>query len=923
MSHRSNIVSASAGLVSRPLFVTSLVASLAASTMVGCSWDGASSASRPKANGSQYWTQNRAALADANIDPAAQKGRYDEAWFERAGSEEQLPEWYVAEAKLRVNELETERAEAHGEYVAQRADRSRKFAHLDAGLQDAFSREQMAVADAEHLAETYASDAQRVLALVSAREAEIENQANLGDAQIRATIREREAEYEKLRSEAVKGWDQAQAQHQRMKAERTKVANDGHAEIEDMIKIADMTERRTHAKLDAIRAEVQAVSRQSEARGDDLEQQIASASDRIEAQTSRLREQASALEDQSHATAQELRARAAALESGKTGANYEHQVAAADLDFQKVQADAEHLQQKSNATKSEVEAELERRFAFADKFLQVAEANYQQERAAIERERTHGLADVSVMRARADRLEREARADFILAQAQAKAASLREEAAHLSELADAEFEKVRAEAESEAARIQSQVMNQLAEQIKNGQVTFNNREQFQTDLGSDSPAPAPADVATVPTVVEPGHVAAFKTALGEAAMLRAQANAAERTIMADFQEFSTKVETQWATAQARHDEMIAEAQAFQVQGGVNVEELASNAETMIQTGEAEMGFSKADASSIKKEIEAAIINLRAEADATLAKADAAVTQLLSEAKVVQTAGDAEIQSLKARLNAVNRRGSAKVRQLRAEANSLETTQGALIAQMRQEIRSARAILESELARLDQAAESFIQIGEATYEETVASADSFNAKTKALVEQMYAENDAARLAAKADVEHLRTIARADEKIGLGQIERMLAQAEAETNIYASFDTARRAALDAQGRVAEAQLASSLAKSDAREDTVKAVFDTRLASVKADRNRAFARQFVTEAQRNARIAQATAAADAYRQLSSDAIAQLQDKRSKFETAAQQNWDSRLAMPERLLTDPSAGESWNSTTRQIGVASVPLED
>jgi len=484
MSTHNHDVSSSE-LVRRPLFVTSLVATLAAGTMVGCSWTGSSESRSDRAfQGSQYWNTTRAQLADASIDPASTAGRYDAAWFDRTGAENQLPDWYVAEAKLGTAELETQRAEAHANYLAEQANRAQQYANLDADLQQSFTKEQLVAADADALAEVNASEAHKLLALVSAREAEIENQANLGDAVIRATIREREAEYDKLRSESGKEWEQSQAEHQLMVAQRRQVLEDGQAEIQDMIKIADMTESRTRSKLSAIRAEAGAIEEQTGARVDDLEQQIASATSRVKAQSSQLRQQASALEEQAHATAAELRARAEALESGKTGADFEHQVAAAELDFQKVRADAAQLTQKAAATQSQVEAEVERRYAFAEKHLQVAEADFQQQRAGIERERTHGLADVSVMRARADRLEREARADFVLAQAQAHASALREEAAHLSELADAEFEKIRAEAESEAAQIQSEVIATLATQIRNGQVVFPNRERFQTDLAA-------------------------------------------------------------------------------------------------------------------------------------------------------------------------------------------------------------------------------------------------------------------------------------------------------------------------------------------------------------------------------------------------------------------------------------------------------
>ncbi len=910
-------------LVRRPVFVTSLVASLALGGLTGCSWDGASkSSSRAHVNtsNSQYWQSTQADLADATIEPEV--GRYNTAWYETTGSQENLPEWYVAEAKLQTNDLETRRAEAQASYVAAEAGRAQGYAQLDAKLQAAFAREQAAVADADALSESFASEGERLFALVAAHEAAIENEANMGDALIRATITEREAEFEKFRADAIRGWEQAQAQHGLMVAQRTKVLEDGQAEISGMMKIADMTEARTNAKLAALRSESDAVEQQAFARVNSLDTQITTAEQRFGAQARQLRTQAHAIEDQSVATAAELNARADALESGKAGADYQHRLESADLDFKQTQAEALRLTQQAQAAEGEVLAEVERRLAFAEKFLQIAEAEHQHQRAAAERQRQHGLADVSVMRARADRLEREARADFVLAQAQAYASALREEALQMNELAESQFEQVRAEAEAEAAAIQAEVLDTLASQFAAGNMTFD-RDRYMAQVDSDAPVPSVPNIASIPGVVEPGHVASFKTALGETAMLRAQADAFERSLLADFQENTAHVETNLTIAQAEFDEMVAGIEAFSTQGELSMSDLAHNAANMIVTGDAELDYAKADADSIKKELQAAIMNLRAEAEATTVKGEASVTQLLSEANVVETSGEAEVQALIARRDAIQRRGNATVRQIVAEANALQTTQDAMIAQMRQEVQSAKSILNAELARLDQAAESFLQIGEATYEEGLASADSFNAKTAALVEQMYAENDAVRLAAKADIEHMRTIARADELIGEGQVQRLLAQAEAETNIAASFDTARRAAIDAGARVSEAQLASALTKTDAQEDTIKSVFDARLASVKADRNRAFARQFVNDAQREARIAQAQAAADAYRQLSSDALAQLQDKRVRFENAAQENWDSRLALPTRLLTDESAGESWNATTGVIGVAEVPLED
>ena len=79
MSTTNNREHASAGLTSRPLFVTSLVAGLAMSTMVGCSWTGSSNSQARYSSGSQYWTATRASLSDQTIDPASTTGQSNTA----------------------------------------------------------------------------------------------------------------------------------------------------------------------------------------------------------------------------------------------------------------------------------------------------------------------------------------------------------------------------------------------------------------------------------------------------------------------------------------------------------------------------------------------------------------------------------------------------------------------------------------------------------------------------------------------------------------------------------------------------------------------------------------------------------------------------------------------------------------------------
>ena len=887
-------------------------------TAVGC----ASSASRSVYTGSTNATR-LAQRSSVTVDPNESVGRYDPAWYVERATSEGLPPLWLGEAVQASVDTQAVRAGAISQRIASQAEENAALSQAEASLRQALGDEQIAVADAEGLRQSLDARLAELTTGVSARESAIESDARLNDALVQSMVEERQAEFEAMRSQAVKEFEQAQAEHERMIAERTQVEASGRTELTAMVKIADLTQRRAEQKVAALRAQAEAVHQQTEARVADVSQQIQSLTEQIGAESSRLRAAASAHKVEGGATNAALLAKAESL-AARDG---EHEVSMKTVDAESALAKAKarfaEAQQQSDAVIGETKASMERMQAEAEKFRLVTDADYQQQIAATKRFREHNLADVFVQRARAERTEREARDEFVKAQAEAIAQAGREEAAHLTDLAQKQFDELKAQAEADAARIRAEVVAAVAQQMAQGATDLPGKSAGagstrpatskkhknanapananppgpatpEQEAFAQTPAPAQPNVPAKPAVVEPEHVAAFRIALAESTRLRAQADAKERSILATYNERSQKLEAWRRQQETRHGQMIAEVGAFAQQAAVKAQSIRDKADKSLRLAQAEHDSAISEAEAFRLDTQAQITNIRAEAQRVLEESLAESSRMLAQAEALDAGGSAELRALEAQRDAAQKRGDAEARSLIAEAAAVETGQGAQVAQMRQEITSAQRILNAELNRLAQAAESFIQIAQASYDEAVTISDAFAEKTQIVSERMTIDNEVTRKIALAGVDHQRNLVNAEELAGQAEVERRLAHAAAGREQAEAADIARRAGVYAESQQVEASVNTTLATADARDENVRALFESRIASVQATRDRAFAQEYLSGAQRRARLAKAQAAAAAYRDLSSAAVALLSEKQQAFERSAKTNWDARLAMP-----------------------------
>ncbi|MCB9838119.1 MAG: hypothetical protein H6813_02170 [Phycisphaeraceae bacterium] len=908
-------------LVRRPIFITGLVAALAAGIGTGCSSTG--SKYGWNTSGRSYQNNEMAAMSSVRVDPETTRGAYDSQWFQQRASEVRLPAVWVSEAAQAVHEMESRRAMLEAQRINGAADRSEKLAYADAQRDHAMVEQAMRFADAQFLRDRFDAELSELDAYAMSQEKSIEDGARYNDSVIRATTQERQARFDTLRSSATSEFEQAAAQHERMLAERVAVEDSGWASISEMTRIADMTESRASSKVKALRTSGQTLQSQTSARVEELSQRMSSLRERVSTEVASLREQAGALKSQSFADADELVARAVEIETSDHEALYELTVKNAEQSFNKAKAEAVSHQAHADSMLTEVEAELTRRRSDAARFLGVAEADFNKNMQEIDTAHAGAIAEVEMLEKFAVTLELEAQGQYIAAEAAAVAGVELERATHQDDLAQKQFEAARAEAAAAATNLRAQIQQQIAQQLASGSVSLPEFVDPQNPMSSfDEYDPMLVNPSDAPAPFEPEHVAQFKTTLARAALVSAKARALETAADATFEQSRKNLAAWWTQKQAMHDRFLAEADAMEQKAVAKAEQMSAEAESMEDVGRAQHDRAMAEAEAIRKDALAQATALRAKAKSIKEKSMAGSTQLLAEANAREESGEAEIKSLKVQVESERTRGEARARECFAEADAVEQGQAAVVAQMRQEIRTAEQVLRAELVRLDQSADSFLQIAQATYEEAKAVANSYDAKTKIMATKMQADSEADYRYAMAGVEHLRNVNSAQELAAQAHVDRALAQAEFDRSGAEFTDSMRRAELEKQSRIASAQIESEKVKAGAMDVASVALFEARIAGVTADRDRAYAQAYLSEQSTIARRNQAIAAAAAYREISNAAVARMNSTRHEFEVAASENWDSRLAIPGALTQQDLDGSKWllQNASFDVDVAGVP---
>ncbi len=907
--------------------ITALVAALAAASMVGCQGAGGSNPHASYRAPSQGTQAERARLSGAHLDPSVATGMTPAGAYVEDAAAVGLPQQYLAEASTASTDTAARRAAAQSASLRADADRRQAMAEADAAHRASMTRNEVEHARAARMERVF--DAKlgemhaRAQSALVAGQIEAERREDILDA----TVKEWRSDVEVMRARAGTLWSRAQAEHDRMLAEREAVESRGLAHIAQMREVASRTQERADAKVRSLRTTAGTIEEQTRARIEELEQRLETTRERGVATVGDLRQQAASTWENGQAEATEFRARAEAIGEQDVDQTFALRISSAEADFESAQAEAERLYGNADALQEELDAEYTRRRADATTSMQIDHTDYRSALAAIDAFVEHGKSEVATMRVNADRIRSQARAEFRKAEYAARAAAIRETTSQAYVLAEEEAERLRAEAEAEAARVQADFFETLAERRARGEVTIPGRNVPETPAAtSEDGDPEFAQPADAAVRLDPKHVAAFKSALAESVKLREQADAKERDLYATAEERRAGFESWWEGRSAQHRTDLAEAEHDRDATLAKIERFRADAGAMLEQATAELDRARLNADAERRESIAAMTTMLAEADAVEKKAMARQTQLTVRADATERNADSEIRSLQVVLESTRQRGRAEASRLRAEADALEQSQRAVVAHMRKEIESAERILTSELAKLDQGAQSFIEVARADHDQNLAEVAMLEEIHEATRVEMAAANDTQRQLDLADVTYMQDVNTAQRLIAEASVQRLVANADAEFGLRTAEDTMARANIMARARMADATVEEQHTVADAEDHATRARFDARITSTIAERDRAYAAEYLEGMQGRFRTQQAAAVAAAYREMSHQALAALQEKTRDFNTAAQENWSSQLAMPSPMPR-PTSPEDLDRETERLfelpPLADVPVDD
>jgi hypothetical protein len=895
-----DIVSDLTGARAGRVLITTFVASLAAG-LGGCGSSGTEK-SDAAFNGSATFDAKHFAVAE--VDPNATSGLYDAAYYAEQGNRSGLPARWVAEAQDSTTALQAERAQAYANEINARSDELGRVAEADDFIQSALSERDVADAAARRMEEQFDAELGALVQRIDAQRLAFETEHRKNERVLETQVLEHEAFVEKLRGKADSNWAAALAEHEQMLAARDAVKTRGDATIAQMLRTAEMTEQRAFERVRALRVESGSVADQTAAEVSDLEQQIDTAEQQTEARVVELNQLAHTIEAESKARVSQILAQAESLES--EGADSSHRLTIVELhvDYNDQLEEANQLRDQAVQFGQNTEAEAQRRFAEAEENLELARVMFQEAVEGVSARLEQALARAEVTDAKADEFERSARSAFVAAEIEARVAAAREQAAHQRALAQSEFDKIRADANAEAQKAEAQLRAQIAKQARKGKVTVPaNTEGFSIDASAPTPEMARGTFKSSP--VKADRVAAFRIGLAKATQLRLEADAARTEARAAHDEENSDFTMWWEAKRAAHATTLAELQAFEKEAAARVDELLAQADGLAAAAEASRRRAEATADSSRKETIAQASLLRAEASAESRRATARIAQVLARVESVRRNGKAIVRNLEARRDATLRRGTAQTQQLLTEASALEQSEAAMVAQLFEQISSARKVLKAELRRLDQSSASFLAVARSDFNESLANADAIERIGIASAAEHSAAQIAERRRTDAEIRFMTDVARNNELIAQARVDRFLAGADAELGFAQADDLASRAGINADRRIAEAFVAERFAAADAREMSVLARFDRRVAQTEADRNRSFAQSFLRGEIQRTQAERAVAAAEAHRDLLNEAVARLDHAENTFNQTAQPDWDTRLAMPANFTTtvQPSA--------------------
>ncbi|GAB4386051.1 MAG: hypothetical protein Kow0022_14040 [Phycisphaerales bacterium] len=817
--------------------------------------------------------------ASVQISPDATAGRYETGFYASQAREHGAPLEWVNEANAQSAILKLKRAEAEGARVEAAANKAKAIAQADEMLAQAAALHQIAGFEAERQRTAQDVRFTQLEEEIRAHRALSDITQRSGQIEIAGVMSDLKGQVAMMQAEADAAWARAQVKCDRLHAEHDRVAEQGSAIIGQMNEQVDLLGKRADHMVASLEAQARATQERAQAEAQLLAQQSRSQLSAGQDRQKELMQQAEFVVQQASVESARLNAEASKIESSNIEGTFRSSMAQAEQSFAWAKTRAGELRQTAMERLNASTAEFTAARQAAESQFESESAAHQRTLDALTAEQRQVNASYSIAMAHAQDHEFDAREAFIRAEM-------------ASDTTGRPVSEVRASAE--------QAADELAAAYR------------ETSSG---------DPAAIDILSSTEHGDAFVRALAEADNMRSVAQSSYERSLADIASRRTQAEIAFENAHATYRNSKSAIAASESKTTSEIEQMFAEADALEQQAQRDFEQAKIDAESTRDQALARARELRAKAEAVVAAAEAKAAQLRSDSDAAWATAQAIAREIDQKREAVLAAAEAQSQQFLAQADLVRSDKARRIADLNDRIAASKELLDAELARLETVAKQKYEIASLEHEEAMLIASTFERIGTARVEALAAQNILAAEDRSNALAHTEQNLNTERDLVHTRIDNALAQADAAFDSFATEDALRRARANALEQIMLAYVEQQHATAEAEESTIVARFNSRLAQLQADRDRAYAQAYV-ERQR-AWTERATAGVNVPPPLSDSTLARLEAAASSIRQAAAEA-RSILETAQAQSVAQSGSDALEVTAPGDGeVANVPTDN
>ncbi|KAA0216941.1 MAG: hypothetical protein DYG94_02485 [Leptolyngbya sp. PLA3] len=818
--------------VASRIIITSLVSALAG-TLGACS--------TTTNTASQRSFNQTAELSSVQIAPDATVGRYDASFYSGQAREVNAPSEWVTEAVAQSSLLQLQRAKAEGARVEAAANRTASLAQADEMLAEAAALHQIAGFEAQR--QRTAQDirfnqleeeirAHRTLSEITQRSGQIEIGSVMSDLKGQVSM---------MTAEADAAWAAAQIECERLRAEHERVSAQGEAIIGQMNEQVQLVGQRADFKIASLEAQAQATVRRAEAEAQLLAQQARSQSSSGKDRQSELSQQADYVLSRAKAESNRLNAEATRIESSNIEGTYRSSIAQAEQNFAWAKTRGNELRETAMHKLNSYTAQFTSARQEADYQFNSDSAAHQSAIDALAAEDRQVKATFSIALSRAQEFEFDARETFV-----------------------------------------QKEMGLDTTGRPTSEVRFN-AEQKAEALAAAFRAVTSNDPAAVDILSETEHGDEFVKAVAQSDQMRSTAKSTFERDIADVASRRMQAEIAFEDAHAVYNNTKSQIASAETNATTEVEQMFAQADALLQQSERDYEQACINAAATRDQAIAQAKQLRTSASATVASAESKSAQLKSDSEAALATAQALATEFEQKKQALLASAQAESNQFLAQADLVRSDKSRCISDLNDRIAASKRLLDTELARLKAVGQQTYEIARLEHEEAMLIAGTFERIGTARVEALAAQNVLSAQNRTNALSRSESDLNTERQLVHARIDAGLAQTDATLEAFETEDSLRRARAHALEQIMLAYVEHQHATAEAEESTIVARFNSRLAQLQADRDRAYAQAYVDQQQ--SRTEAVTAGAPVPPALSDATLARLEMAASNIRQAAEE--------------------------------------